>query len=191
MGLSKRLEHTSMDLGLKDKVALVAAASKGLGYGVARALAKEGARVSICSREESAVQQAAERLHRETGADVLPVACDVRDATSILNWVDQTVQKWGRVDALLVNAGGPPAGPFKSFTDEQCQAAFVLTLLSTILMIRSVLPHMPGGGAILTVTSASVIEPHDNLILSTTMRSGVTGLVKALSDELAPDGIRV
>jgi 3-oxoacyl-[acyl-carrier protein] reductase len=180
-----------MDLGLKDKVALVAAASKGLGYGVARALAKEGARVSICSREEGAIQQAAERLRKDTGAEVLPVACDVRDAASILQWVDQTVKQWGRIDALLVNAGGPPAGAFKSFSDEQWQAAFELTLLSTVRMIRAVLPHMTEGSAILTVTSASVVEPVDNLILSTTLRSGVTGLVKSLSDELAPDGIRV
>src|SRR5438105_3021999 len=102
-----------MDLGLKDKVALVAAASKGLGFGVARALAKESARVSMCSREEAAVRDAAERLSRETGAETLATACDVRNPASLQAWIDATAAKWGRIDALLVNAGGPPAGPFK------------------------------------------------------------------------------
>jgi 3-oxoacyl-[acyl-carrier protein] reductase len=180
-----------MDLGLIDRVALVAAASKGLGYGVARALAREGARVSICSRDESAVKTAAARLKNETGARVLATACDVRDAASVQQWVDRTVREWGKIDALLVNAGGPPTGLFKEITDEQWQAAFELTLLSTVRMIRAVLPHMPDGGAILTVTSGSIREPIERLILSTVMRSGVAGLVKTLADELAPNGIRV
>jgi 3-oxoacyl-[acyl-carrier protein] reductase len=182
-----------MDLGLKDKVALVAAASKGLGYGVARALAREGARVSMCSRDAEAVHTAALKLAEETGATVLDSACDVRDPASIHNWVDHTVNTWGRIDALLVNAGGPPAGYFKELTEQQWQEAFELTLLSTIRMIQAVLPHMQknGGGAILTITSSSIREPIERLALSTVMRSGVAGLVKTLADELAADGIRV
>jgi 3-oxoacyl-[acyl-carrier protein] reductase len=182
-----------MDLGLKDGVALVAAGSKGLGYGVARALAREGARVSICSREAEAVHAAALKLAEETGATILDTACDVRDAAAIHNWVDHTVNTWGRIDALLVNAGGPPAGYFKELTEQQWQEAFELTLLSTIRMIKAVLPHMQknGGGAILTVTSSSIREPIERLALSTVMRSGVAGLVKTLADELAADGIRV
>jgi 3-oxoacyl-[acyl-carrier protein] reductase len=180
-----------MDLGLKDKVALVAASSKGLGYGVARALAREGARVSMCSRNKAEIAAAADRLKKETGAQVLATACDVKDAESIRNWVERTANEWGQIDALLVNAGGPPAGTFKELTEEQWQGAFELTLLGTARLIRAVLPQMTRGGAILTVTSSSVQEPIDRLTLSTVMRSGVVGLVKILSDELAPDHIRV
>src|SRR4051812_11724331 len=105
-----------MDLGLKDKVALVAASSKGLGYGVARAMAHEGARVSICSRNETEVTAAAERLKKETGAKVMATACDLTDGASIRNWVERTAKEWGQIDALLINAGGPPSGHFKELT---------------------------------------------------------------------------
>lgn len=180
-----------MDLGLRDRVYLTAAASKGLGYGVALALAREGARVSLCSRSAEEVEKVAEKIAAETGAEVLATACDVTRAEDISSWVERTVTAWGRVDGLLVNAGGPPAGYFKQLTDEQWQAAFELTLLSTVRMIRAVLPHMAGGGAILTITSSSIIEPIEQLGLSTVMRAGVAGLVKTLADELAGDNIRV
>ncbi|MCE7947125.1 MAG: SDR family oxidoreductase [Chloroflexi bacterium CFX4] len=180
-----------MDLGLKNKVALVAAASKGLGYGVARALAREGAHLSICSRDADQVRLAGEKLTAETGAQVLAVPCDVREAAAIEAWVAQTVARWGSIDALLVNAGGPPAATFKEITDAQWQAAFELTLLSTVRMIRAALPHMPHGAAILTITSSSIKEPIERLGLSTVMRAGVAGLVKTLADELSGDGIRV
>jgi 3-oxoacyl-[acyl-carrier protein] reductase len=180
-----------MDLGLKGKVALVSAASKGLGYGVAQALAGDGARVSICSRDEASVQAAVQKLTNSTGAEVIGLPCDVTKAESVQAWVDQAVAQWGQIDALLVNAGGPPAGLFKDFNDDQWQAAFELTLMSAVRMIRAVIPHMKDGGSILTVTSGSVQEPIPRLILSTVMRSGVVGLVKTLADELAGDGIRV
>ena len=180
-----------MDLGLKDKVALVAASSKGLGFGVARALAREGARVSMSSRDKAAVEAAAANLAKETGAQTMASACDMRDGKAIQAWVDATVQKWGKIDAVLVNAGGPPAGLFKDFDDAAWQSAFELTLLSTVRLIRASVQHMPDGGAILTVTSSSVREPSERLLLSTVMRSGVSGLVKALADELAPQNIRV
>lgn len=180
-----------MDLGLQNKVALVAAASKGLGYGVARALASNGAKVSICSRSAGEIQAAAQKLAEETGAETLGTACNVTDAVAIDAWVSRTVEQWGRIDALLVNAGGPPAGYFKEISEDQWQAAFEMTLLSSIRMIRAAIPHMTGGGAILTVTSSSVREPVERLVLSTVMRSGVVGLVKTLADELAPDAIRV
>lgn len=180
-----------MDLGLNGKVALAAAASKGLGFGIARALAKDGAKVSICSRNSAEVEAAAKKLADETRAEVMATACDVTKATDIQAWVDKTVARWGMIDALLVNAGGPPAGLLKDFTDEQWQAAFELTLMSAVRMIRAVLPHMKTGGAILTITSSSVREPIERLGLSTVMRSGVVGLVKTLADELAKDGIRV
>lgn len=180
-----------MDLGLKGKVALVSAASKGLGYGVARALAADGALVSICSRDQASVDAAAAKLKDETGADVLASVCDVTKPEAIQAWVDKTVAQWGAVDALLVNAGGPPAGLVKDLTDAQWQAAFELTLMSTVRMIRATLPHMKNGGSILTITSSSIKEPIERLGLSTVMRSGVAGLVKTLADELAGDNIRV
>lgn len=180
-----------MNLGLQDRVALVAAGSKGLGFGVARALAREGARVSLCSREQQSVDQAVQQLQSENGGNTIGFTCDVRNPADIQNWVDQTVQKWGRIDALLVNAGGPPALYFKDVTDEQWQAAFELTLMSTVRMIRAALPHMQPGSAILTITSSSIKEPIEQLGLSTVMRAGVAGLVKTLADELAGDGIRV
>lgn len=180
-----------MDLGLQDKVALVAASSKGLGYGVARALAQNGAKVSLCSRNAVDIHQAAVKLQEETGAEVMGTACNVRDPQAIQHWVDATVEKWGRVDALLVNAGGPPAMLIKDMTDEDWQSAFELTLMSSVRMIRAALPHMSPGSAILTVTSSSIKEPIPRLALSTVMRSGVMGLVKTLADEVADDGIRV
>jgi 3-oxoacyl-[acyl-carrier protein] reductase len=180
-----------MDLGLKGKVALVAAASKGLGFGVARALAREDAKVSICSRDTASVEAAAKKLTDETGADVLATACDVTSLDSINAWVDATVAKWGVVDALLVNAGGPPSGLLLDMTEAQWQAAFELTLMSSVRMIRAAVPHMTNGGSILTVTSSSIKEPIERLGLSTVMRSGVAGVVKTLADELAGKNIRV
>lgn len=180
-----------MDLGVQGKVALVSAASKGLGFGVARALAQDGARVSICSRHEDEARAAAQKLHDETGADVMSTPCDVTKPEDIEHWVYQTVAAWGTVDMLLVNAGGPPAGLIKDVTDAQWQAAFELTLMSSVRMIRAALPHMKPGSAILTITSSSIKEPIERLGLSTVMRSGVAGLVKTLADELAGDGIRV
>jgi 3-oxoacyl-[acyl-carrier protein] reductase len=180
-----------MDLGLKDRVYLVAASSKGLGYGIARALAGDGAKVSLCSRSGDEVKAAAESLAKETGAEVIGTPCDVTKPVDIQNWVDVTVGKWGKLDGLVVNAGGPPAAYFKELTDEQWQSAFELTLMSTVRMVRAALPQMSDGGAILTVTSSSIIEPIPRLGLSTVMRAGVAGLVKTLADELAGDGITV
>ena len=180
-----------MNLGLENRVALVAAASKGLGYGVARALATDGARVSICSRTADDVEAAAQALRDETGAGVMATACDVTDPDSINNWVAATIERWGQIDALLVNAGGPPAGFIREISEAQWEAAFQLTLMSSIRMINAALPHMVRGSAILTVTSSSIREPIERLALSTVMRSGVMGLVKTLADELAGDGIRV
>ena len=180
-----------MDLGLKNKVALVAASSKGLGYGVAKALAANGAKVSLCSRTSADVEEAAKTIADDCGAQTLASACDVRKVEDIQAWVDKTVAAWGKIDCLLVNAGGPPAKMFKELSDEDFQAAFELTLLSSARMIRLTIPHMTDGGSILTVTSSSTREPIPRLALSTIMRAGVVGMVKTLADELADDGIRV
>lgn len=180
-----------MDLGLQDKAALVAASSKGLGYGVAKALAANGAKVSLCSRSADAVAAAAQTLADNYGVETLSSACDLRRPADIQAWIDKTVVAWGQIDCLLVNAGGPPAKMFKELNDGDWQAAFELTLMSSIRMIRMAIPHMTGGGSILTVTSSSIKEPIPRLGLSTVMRAGVAGLVKTLADELSDDGIRV
>lgn len=182
-----------MELGLRGKVAMVAASSKGLGYGIARELAREGALVSIGSRTESEVHDAAEILTNETDGDVLANVLDAADPDSIIQWVENTIEAFGGVDLLVVNAGGPPAGKFDDFADSDWQAAFELTLMSAVRMIRSVLPFMreAGAGSILTITSCSVKEPIDFLLLSNVMRSGVTSLAKSLAQELAPENIRV
>ncbi len=182
-----------MDLGLRGKVAMVAASSKGLGLGIARELAREGALVSIGSRTEPEVFDAAEALADETGAEVLANVLDAASPDSISQWVENTTEAFGGVEILVVNAGGPPAGTFDSFGDTEWQAAFELTLMSAVRMIRAVLPFMrqEGGGSILTITSSSVKEPIDFLLLSNVMRSGVTSLAKSLSQQLAPENIRV
>ncbi len=182
-----------MDLGLRGKVAMVAAASKGLGFGIARELAREGALVSIGSRTESDIFDAADVLIEETGTDVFATVLDATDPDSIIQWRDSTIHEFGGVDLLVVNAGGPPVGRFDDFADSDWQAAFELTLMSAVRMIRAVLPPMreAGGGAILTLTSVSVKEPIDFLLLSNVMRSGVTSLAKSLSRQLAPENIRI
>lgn len=182
-----------MDLGLSGKVIMVAAASKGLGFGIAQAVAQEGASVSIGSRTEPDIQAAADLLTNETGASVIGVPFDARDAASIAQWTAVTLETYGRIDGLVVNAGGPPAGGFDKFDDTDWQSAFELTLLSSVRMIRAVLPTMrqQGSGSILTITSSSVKEPIDILLLSNVMRSGVTSLVKSLSNQLAAEKIRV
>jgi 3-oxoacyl-[acyl-carrier protein] reductase len=182
-----------MDTGLKGKIAMVGGASKGLGYGVAKALAAEGARVSIASRDEAAVRRAAETIGRETGGDVLGVAADLSTADAIGRWHADTVKKFGGVDLLFANTGGPPAGTALGFDDAAWQSAFELLLMSVVRTVRLVVPSMRarGGGAILIGTSSSVKEPIGNLALSNVLRSGVTSLSKTLSIELAPDKIRV
>jgi 3-oxoacyl-[acyl-carrier protein] reductase len=182
-----------MDLGLKGKVALVAGASKGLGYAVARALAAEGAQVSISSRDEGAITAAAQRIEKDTGARVTAVAVDVRDKAAIERWFAHATDTFGGVDALMTNSGGPPAGAAVSFDDTAWQDAADLLLFSTIRMIRLAVPLMEqrGGGAILVSTSSSVKEPIPNLGLSTVLRASVSALAKTLALELARKKIRV
>jgi 3-oxoacyl-[acyl-carrier protein] reductase len=182
-----------MDLELKDKVVMIAAASRGLGFGIARAVAREGALISIASRNKDEIGQAAKQLREETGASVDPYVCDVTNNDDILGWVANTIAKSGSIYGLVVNSGGPPPGPFASADDDDWKDAFQLTLLSSIRLIRAVLPSMreTGTGAIVTSTSSSVIEPVDNLILSNVMRAGVASLAKTLSRELVADGIRI
>ena len=178
-----------MDLGLKGKVAMVAGASRGLGYAVAKALADEGARVSIASRDEAAIGAAGRRI----GGDVMTVTADVTSADAIAGWAAATEGKFGGIDLLFTNSGGPPAGATLSFDDRAWQEAADLLLFSTLRMIRAAVPSMKtrGGGAILVSTSSSVKEPVQNLGLSTVLRASVSALAKTLALELAADRIRV
>jgi 3-oxoacyl-[acyl-carrier protein] reductase len=182
-----------MDLGLKNKVAMVGGASKGLGFAVARALAAEGAQVSIASRDAAAITRAADTIAGDTAGQVLAVAADLGKADAIAAWHAATMARFGGIDLLFANTGGPPAGHALGFDDDAWQAAFDLLLMSVIRTVRLVVPSMRarGGGAILVGTSSSVKEPIASLALSNVLRSGVTSLAKTLSLELAPDKIRV
>ena len=182
-----------MELGLQGKVALVAAASKGLGYASALGLAKEGAKVAICSRTESDIRAAAERIRQETGAEVLPLVADVTQAKDLTRIVDETVAKFGALHILVPNSGGPPAGTFEALDETKWQSALDSTLFSTSRLIRAALPHLKatGWGRIVVITSTSARQPIPGLLLSNTLRAGIVGLLKTLSQEFAPYGITV
>jgi 3-oxoacyl-[acyl-carrier protein] reductase len=182
-----------MDLGLKDRVALVAASSRGLGKACALELAREGARVVICARDAEHLADAAAEIASATGAEVFPVQADLVDGAQIGHLVSETLARFGRIDILVTNNGGPPAGFFDDFDDEAWLAAHQLTLLSAVRLIRAVLPAMRQRqwGRIINITSVSVKQPIDNLLLSNVYRPGVVGLAKTLSAQLAAEGITV
>ncbi|MFZ5857094.1 MAG: SDR family oxidoreductase [Chloroflexota bacterium] len=181
-----------MDLGLKDKIALVAGSSRGLGYATASALAKEGCKVAINGRDESKIKSAAEKLSKETGAHVIGLAGDVglRDVPAQL--VAQTVEVFGGLDILITNSGGPKPGTFESHDEANWQNAIDLSLMSHVRLIRVALPHLRKSSAasVLTVTSYSVKQPIPNLVLSNSVRAATVGLTKSLALELGTDGIR-
>jgi len=181
-----------MDLGLHGKVALVTAASSGLGRAVALGLAREGARVALCSRDAAAIDAVGQQI-TDLGGEALPLVADVRQPADIQRLVDETIARFGGIDVLVTNAGGPPAGTFDQFSDDDWQAAFELTLMSAVRLIRATLPSMRqrGGGRIVCMTSSSIKQPIPNLLLSNVLRAGVAGLAKTLADELAPDNMRV
>jgi 3-oxoacyl-[acyl-carrier protein] reductase len=182
-----------LELGLEGKVALVTAASKGIGRAVAMDLAREGARVVISSRDEENLSQTAAEIREETGAEVEYRVADLTNADDIENLISHAVDRFGGIDVLVNNTGGPPAGAFEDIDDESWQVAFEQILLSFIRCVRGVLPLMRerGGGRIVNVASTSVKQPIENLTLSNTFRTGLAGLAKNLSLELAPDGILV
>jgi 3-oxoacyl-[acyl-carrier protein] reductase len=181
----------SVDLGLKGKIALVTAASRGLGRAIAEKLAEEGANVVLCSRDRKRVQQVASEIAEKTGSEAYGLEADVSKLEDIERVVCETVNRWGKIDILLCNAGGPPGGTLESFDDAAWQKAFETNLLSVVRLIRAALPHMQQGGRILAIASSSVKQPIPGLILSNTMRAGVAGLMKSLAEELGPRGILV
>lgn len=182
-----------MDLGIKDKVAIVAAASSGLGKATAMELAAEGARVAIIARNEAQLQCAASEIQSATGAEVLATAGDVTDEDVVRQLVSSTRMRFGSVDILVANAGGPPAGYFDDFHAQHYREAVELNLISTINLCREAVPHMRerGWGRIVAITSIAAKQPVENLILSNTARAGVLGFMKSLSQQIAADGITV
>jgi 3-oxoacyl-[acyl-carrier protein] reductase len=182
-----------MDLGLKGRVALVAAASKGLGYACALEFAREGARVAISARTEADIRDAAERIEHETGVEALPIVADVTLADDIRRGVDETVARFGRLDIVVPNSGGPPPGTFETLDESKWQLALDSTLFSATRLIDAALPHLKkaGWGRIVVITSTSVKQPIPGLLLSNSVRAAVVGLCKTLSQELAGYGITV
>jgi 3-oxoacyl-[acyl-carrier protein] reductase len=181
-----------MQTGLTGKVALVCAASRGLGKAAARGLAAEGARVAMCARHMPTLQAAAAEIQAETGAEVLAIAADLSRRSDIARLVDQTVQYFGGLDILVTNSGGPKAGLFSATTESDWRDAIDLVLLSTVLLCMEAVPHMRrGGGRIINITSISAKQPIAGLMLSNALRPAVTGFSKTLANELARDGILV
>ncbi len=182
-----------MDLGLKDKVALVAAASQGLGRAVAEELAAEGASLVLCARNPSTQAETAAAIADSSGAHVLAVPTDVTDVDQIARLVESADDRFGRIDILVTNAGGPPAGRFEQLSREQWEQATRLTLYSAIELARQVLPGMKERrwGRILNITSIAVKQPVDNLMLSNSLRAGLTGFARTLANEVAAYGVTV
>ena len=182
-----------MDLGLANKVALVAAGSRGLGRAVAEELAAEGASLVLCARDGRVLAETAAAIAEKSGAHVLAVPADVTLIDDVKRVVDAGTERFGRIDILVTNAGGPPAGTFDQLTREQWEQATRLTLFSAIELARQVLPGMKKRrwGRILNITSIAVKQPVENLMLSNSLRAGLTGFARTLANEVATEGITV
>jgi 3-oxoacyl-[acyl-carrier protein] reductase len=182
-----------MNLGLRDKIALVTASSKGIGRACALALSEEGARVAICARDPQTLRNTADDIGRSTGNEVLPITADLSQADDCQRVVEQTTARFGALHVLVTNNGGPPPGVFSDFNDEDWYRAVDLTLMSAVRLIRAAMPimHEQGWGRIINIASISVKEPLDNLILSNALRPGVVGMARTLANQLAADGITV
>jgi 3-oxoacyl-[acyl-carrier protein] reductase len=182
-----------VDLGLSGKVAVVAASSKGLGKASALALAREGASVTICARTAADLERAGALIRDETGAEVLAIPADLSTAAGVTSVVDAAVERFGGVDILVANSGGPPLGKFGDFSDDDWRQAFETVTLNFVRFVRAVLPHMRNRpwGRIIGIQSMSVKEPVRGIDLSNGIRPGLAGLVKALMPDLAEDDITV
>jgi 3-oxoacyl-[acyl-carrier protein] reductase len=181
-----------MDLQVKDQVAVIGAASKGLGKSAAMALAQEGARVAICARSD-ALDATAEEIRSETGAEVLAVRADLTKRDQVDAFVKQAMDQYGQIDILITNISGPPPGNFMDLTIEDWEAGVQTTIMSTLYLCYAVIPHMleRGSGSIVSNVSFAVKQPLDRLITSNSLRLAVIGLMKSLANELGPQGIRV
>lgn len=182
-----------MDLKLRNRVALVAASSRGLGKAVAWGLAQEGAKLVICSREKSVLEKTADEIFLGTGVSVFPLAMDLTDPAQIDWLMEETLDLFGKIDILITNAGGPQPGSFEELSEKDWHKAIQLTLMSASRLTKAVIPSMrkQKWGRIIHMTSATVKQPIPELLLSNVLRPGVIGLTKSLALELAQDNILV
>lgn len=183
-----------LDLNLKGKSVIVTASSKGLGNATAQQFANEGAHILISSRDEEALKKSVADIKEVSGNEnVRYQVCDITKPVEIKNLIQTAVEWNGTIDVLINNAGGPPAGGFEDFSDDDWLQAYDLNLLSFVRLIRAVIPHMrkSGGGKIVNIASSSIKQTLDNLVLSNTFRAGIAGLSKSLSQELGPDQILI
>jgi len=182
-----------MDLGIKGRVALVAASSQGIGLATAEAFAAEGCRVAMCARNGNALNAGAEEIRKKHNAEVFTEAFDVTDAKAVAAFVAAVAAKFGSVDICVTNAGGPPAKGFLAASLEDWQKAVDANFLSTVYFAREVIPHMQKKkwGRIITITSITTKQPVTDLVLSNAVRAAVVGLVKSLANEFGKDGILV
>ncbi|HEY5269664.1 MAG TPA: SDR family oxidoreductase, partial [Anaerolineales bacterium] len=181
-----------MDLHLKDKRALITGSSRGLGYAAALALAKEGCRLAVNSRDQARASAAAAKISAESGAHALGLAGDLADPDVPERLVNEAARLLGGLDILVTNAGGPPAGAFESFDEAAWQRAIDLSLMSHVRLIKAALPHLrqSKSASVLTITSYSVKQPIPDLVLSNSIRAATVGLTKSLALELGREGIR-
>lgn len=182
-----------MDLGLRGKVALVAASSKGLGRAIAEELAAEGAHLVMCARGKETLEQTAQSIRETTGVKVTTVAADVSNTADASRVAKAALDGLGRVDILVTNSGGPPSGPFENLTPEMWDAATSLLLRSAVELTRAVLPGMKERrwGRILNVTSIAAKQPIEGLMLSNSLRAAVIGFARTLASEVAPFNVTV
>jgi 3-oxoacyl-[acyl-carrier protein] reductase len=182
-----------MDMGLKNKVAIVAASSQGIGKATAESFAAEGCQVAMCARNADALKSAAEQITKRHGVEVFAEPFDVTDEKAVREFVKATVDKFGSADICVTNAGGPPAKGFLAASVEDWRKAIDLNLLSTVYFAREVIPYMQQKhwGRIITITSITTKQPVPDLVLSNSVRAGVVGLVKSLANEFGKDGILV
>lgn len=182
-----------MDLGLKGRVAIVAAASKGLGRAVAEELAREGAHVAICARTTATLEATAAHIQTATAREVLHQALDVTDSGAVAAFVASVEKRFGRIDICVTNSGGPPSNLFKNIQPEDWRAAIDQLLMSTVFFARETLPRMQKNkwGRLITITSSAVKQPVEGLLLSNSIRAAVSGLARTLANEYAADGITV
>jgi len=182
-----------MDLGLKGRIALVAASSQGIGLATAEAFAAEGCKVAMCARNVKTLHTAADRIRKQHSAEVLAEAFDVTDPIAVSRFVSEVANQFGSVDICVTNAGGPPAKGFMAASLEDWQKAIEANFLSTVYFAREVLPHMQRNkwGRIITITSITTKQPVTDLVLSNAVRAAVVGLVKSLANEFGKDGILV
>jgi len=182
-----------MDTGLQNRVAIVAASSRGIGRATAEAFAAEGCRIAMCSRDADTLRASAQQIEKQYQAEVFSAPLDVTDPQAVHDFVEATVTKFGSADICVTNAGGPPAKGFLAATLDDWQSAVNANFLSTVYFAREVIPHMQRKhwGRIITITSITTKQPVADLVLSNAVRAAVVGLVKSLANEFGKDGILV